>query len=139
MPACQALVLNAPQSMWVWPGLDLLGCVLLEKHGIRNAVAYTIDSLDENTVKLVGGIELSHEDTVHMLRLSHAMTYASCQSRETEGTLCLHDTANTHMTLKHMYVALSRAKKSTLVRVEDGRTQGDKNGTIGCRIHCRIF
>ena len=65
-PPAKRLVLNAPQSMWVWPGLDLLGCVPLEKHGIRNGVAYTIDWLDENTVKLEGGIELSHEDSLHM-------------------------------------------------------------------------
>ena len=81
-------------------------------------MAYTIEALGEDTVKLEGGIELSHEDTVQMLRLPHAMTYASVQGRETDGSLRLHDTANTHMTLKHMYVALSRAKKSALVRVE---------------------
>ena len=44
--------------MWVWPGLDLLGCVALEKNGIRNGVAYTIEALGEDTVKLEGGIEL---------------------------------------------------------------------------------
>ena len=116
-PPAKRLALNAPQSMWVWPGLALLGCVPLEKNGIRNGVAYTIESVDEDTVKLEVGIELSHGDTVQMLRLPHAMTYASVQGRETNGSLCLYDTANPHMTLKHMYVALSRAKKAALVRV----------------------
>ena len=96
----------------------MLGCVPLEKHGMRNGVAYTIEAMNETTVRLEGGIELSREDTVQMLRLSHAMTYASVQGRETDGSLCLHDTANTHMTLRHLYVALSRAKTAALVRVE---------------------
>ena len=81
-------------------------------------MAYTIEALGEDTVKLEGGIELSHEDTVQMLRLPRAMTYASVLGKETDGRLCLHDTANTHMTLEHMYVALSRTRKSALVKVE---------------------
>ena len=89
----------------------------MERHGIRNGVAYTVETVNETTVKLEGGIELSREDTVQMLRLSHAMTYASVQGRETDGSLCLHCTGKAHMTLRHLYVALSRARKAALVRV----------------------
>ena len=90
----------------------------IEKHGIRNGVMYTVEVIGEESILLEGGIELSKEDTVKMLRLSHCMTYASVQGRETDGSLCLHDTGSPYFTLKTLYVALSRAKSSALVRVE---------------------
>jgi hypothetical protein len=61
---------------------------------------------------------LSKEDTVQLMRLSHCMTYASVQGRETDGSLCLHDCSSGHFTHKHLYVALSRAKRADYVRVQ---------------------
>ena len=110
--------LNAPQPMWLWPGMCLLGCVPMEKHGIRNGVAYTVDAVDKTLVHLKESPKLTLQDVVQMLRLGYAMTYASVQSRETEGTLCLHDTDTPHFTMRHLYVGLSRAKKAADVRVE---------------------
>ena len=104
--------------MWIWSGIELLGCVPIEKYGIRNGVMYTVELINEDSILLEGGIQLSKEDAVKMLRLSHAMTYASVQGRETDGSLCLHDTGNRHFTLRTLYVALSRARKAELVRVE---------------------
>ena len=89
----------------------------MEKQGIRNGVAYTVDSVDAH-IHLKEGAKLSLEDAVQMLRLSSAMTYASVQGRETEGTLCLHDTGNPFFTMRHLYVGLSRAKRAADVRVE---------------------
>ena len=117
-PQLRRLSLNAPQSMWIWPGLELLGSVPIEKYGVRNGVVYIIEWITESMLHFEGGVTLSKEDTVQMMRLSHAMTYASVQGRETEGTLALHDCNSPNMTLKHLYVALSRAKKASHVRVE---------------------
>ena len=92
----------------------------MERQGIRNGVAYEVAAVSPTTVILKGpaNVELSHEDAVQYLRLPYAMTYASVQGRETPGSLCLHDTANSHFTLRHLYVGLSRAKQAALVRVE---------------------
>ena len=117
-PKLKRLSLNAPQEMFIWVGQELLGCLPIEKQGVRNGVLYKIESITEDTVNFEGGISLSKEDTVQIMRLSHAMTYASVQGRETDGSLALHDCANLHMTLKHLYVALSRAKNADYVRVE---------------------
>ena len=120
-PKLKRLSLNAPQEMWIWPGLELLGCLPIEKQGVRNGVLYKIESLNEDTVHFesgAGGICLSKEDAVQMMRLSHCMTYASVQGRETNGSLCLHDCDSSHFTHKHLYVALSRAKKASYVRVQ---------------------
>ena len=117
-PKLKRLSQNAPQEMWVWKGLELLGCVPIGKYGVRNGVTYVVEQIAESLVHFEGGISLTKEDTVQMMRLAHAMTYASVQGRETEGTLALHDCTSPHFTHKHLYVALSRAKKASHVRVE---------------------
>ena len=117
-PKLKRLSQNAPQEMWLWKGLDLLGCVPIGKYDVRNGVSYIIERRTMSMLHFEGGVTLSKEDTVQMMWLSHAMTYASVQGHETEGTLALHDCNSPNMTLKHLYVALSRAKKSPAVRVE---------------------
>ena len=109
---------GAPQPMWVWVGQKLFGCLPIERQGIRNGVEYTVSAVDTLSVTLENGPALTHEQAVAWLRLPYAMTYASVQGRETEGTLCLHDCSNCHMSLKHLYVGLSRAKRASGVRVE---------------------
>ena len=68
-----------------------MGCVPIEKHGVRNGVSFVLEQITEDRVHFEGGISLSREDTVQMMRLAHAMTYASAQGRETDGKLCLYD------------------------------------------------
>jgi hypothetical protein len=117
-PKLKRLSQNAPQEMFIWKGLELLGCVPIGKYGVRNGVAYVIERITDDTVHFEGAISLTKEDTVQMMRLAHAMTYASVQGRETDGTLSLHDCSSPHMTLKHLYVALSRAKQALHCKVE---------------------
>ena len=108
--------LNAPQPMWVWPGLKMLGCVAIEKQGIRNACEYTISAVNETTVTLKDGPTLTHEQASEWLRLPFCRTYASIQGLELDCSLGLHDLDCSHFTLRHLYVALSRAKTAALVR-----------------------
>ncbi len=54
---------------------------------------------------------LSYDQVASLLRLSYAQTYASCQGTEFDDTLRLHDTSNKHFTLRHLFVAMSRAKR----------------------------
>ena len=105
--------------MWIWPGLRLLGCSPVERRGIRNGVEYRVSSVCASSVTLCDGPTLTHEQAVALLRLPFAMTYASVQGRETEGTLALHDCSNFHFSWRHLYVGLSRAKRALDVRVED--------------------
>ena len=105
--------------MWIWSGLVLLGCSPVERRGIRNRVEYRVSSVCASSVTLCDGPTLTHEQAVAFLRLPFAMTYASVQGRETEGTLALHDWFNAHFRWKHLYVELSRAKRASDVRVED--------------------
>ena len=107
-PLQKRVALNAPQPMWIWPGLALLGCLPLERQGIRNGVEYRVAAINETTVTLQNGPVLTHEQAVAWLRLPYSMTFASVQGRETEGTLALHDCDNGHFTWRHLYVGLSR-------------------------------
>ena len=91
----------------------------MERRGIRNGVEYRVAGVCATIVTLCDGPTLTHEQAVAWLRLPFAMTYASVQGRETEGTLALHDCSNFHFTWRHLYVGLSRAKRASDVRVED--------------------
>ena len=117
-PLQKRAALNAPQAMWVWGGQKLLGCVPFERQGIRNACEYTVAVVDETSVCLENGPKLTHEQAVAWLRLPFAMTFASIQGKETQGTLALHDCDSGHFTWRHLYVGLSRAKRASDVRVE---------------------
>jgi hypothetical protein len=107
---------NKAQDMWLWPGLEVYGCVPAESKGVRNGVLYTIESLGEG-VRLNGNIKLSMAEAGSWLRLSFAQTYASCQGGEFMGSLRLHDVRHRYFTKTHLYVGLSRATSSLLVAV----------------------
>ena len=109
---------NGAQTMLLWPGIQLYGCVLMEKRGIRNGCLYTVESLDPaaETVKLEGvDGELSFDQAKTCLRLSYAQTYASCQGSEFGGSLRLWDCGHQFFTKRHLFVGLSRAKQDAQV------------------------
>ena len=43
-------------------------------------------------------------------RLRHALTPCSVQGRSLSGTVAIHDVHNRHVSVTHLYVALSRAR-----------------------------
>jgi len=113
---------NAAQSLLVWPGLELLGCVAAEKKGVRNGCLYTVESVDvaAETLRLRGlDVDFSFEQVKQWLRLSYAQTYASCQGTEFSGSLCLHDCASRFFSRRHLFVGLSRAKQDAAVSLRD--------------------
>ena len=103
---------NRPQDMILWKGLQLIGA----GHRCLKGVFYEVEAVDEVFVWLNNGIKLTHEQALQSLRLSYALTYASCQGLTLPGVVRL-DTRSTHFTLKHLYVGLSRAKAADLVEV----------------------
>ena len=114
---CKAVGLNEPQSMFLWPGLELYGCVQSERKGIKNQVLYNIEEIGNEGVVLQGGIQLSFEEARNWLRLSFAQTYSSSQGTEFSETLRLHDTNSKFFTKRHLFVGLSRAKRADMVSV----------------------
>ena len=103
---------NQPQAMKVWPGLQLIGA------GGRclKGVFYTVVACDGAKVELNTGASLTHQQAFESLRLSYALTYASCQGLTLPGVVRL-DTQSSHFTMKHLYVGLSRGTAADLVEV----------------------
>ena len=104
----------AGQNMWLWPGIELLGSAGSRR--IRNGVLYTVTAVTAVSVTL-GDIELTHLQAAASLRLSYARTFASIQGCEFDGTVALWDTEARHFTMRHLFVALSRAKNAADLHV----------------------
>ena len=62
------------------------------------------------------GQKLTRCECVKSLRLAYALTYASCQGLTLKGRVRL-ETDSLHMTLRHLYVGISRATAANLVEV----------------------
>ena len=103
------MLVRGAQNMYVWPGLKLLGCAGSRK--IQNGVTYEVTSVSDESITL-GDITLPHAQVAASLRLGYCRTYASCQGDEFSGTLALFDTDSRHFSMRHLFVALSRAKRA---------------------------
>ena len=105
---------NTAQNMFIWEGIELLGATAAVKRGIRNNVLYKVTRLDGDDVwvqhEADPAIKLTYGQVASLLRLSFARTYASVQGTEFDDTLRLHDVTNRHFTMRHLFVALSRAR-----------------------------
>jgi hypothetical protein len=105
----QAVLVRGAQNMYVWPGLKLLGCAGSRK--IQNGVTYEVTSVSTDSITL-GDITLTFPQVAASLRLGYCRTYASCQGDEFSGSLALYDTDSRHFSMRHLFVALSRAKRA---------------------------
>jgi hypothetical protein len=101
-----AQLVRARQSFWAWPGQKLLGAA--GSRTIRNGCTYTVEAVGTDFLALVGEGKVPFAQT-GCLRLATAQTYASCQGTEFSGSLALWDCDSRHFTMRHLFVALSRA------------------------------
>ena len=101
--------------MWLWPGIVLLGSAGSRR--IRNGVMYTVTAVTSDTVTL-GDVQLTHAQAAASLRLLYARTYASIQGADFDGSVALWDTDARHFTMRHLFVALSRAKNAADLHVK---------------------
>ena len=104
---------NQPQSMWLWPGLTLVGAGGPCPKGIMVEVV----SLTEDQVTLSNGATLDRERICKCTRLAHCLCYASVQGLTLPGVVKLWDTASPLLTLRHLYVGISRATGAQNVEV----------------------
>ena len=115
---CQASA-NSAQSMWIWPGLEMFGCVAGERRGIRNQCLYEIEKIEDENVKIKDNDRwFTFDDVKQLFRMSFAQTYASCQGTEFDGQLRLWDTSNPHFSKRHLFVALSRGKQAAFIDLQ---------------------
>ena len=107
--------LCSAQNMFVWPGLELLGCSRGGRK-VRNNVVYVVEALNEESLALKSEtneeLTLSYEQAADLLRLSFARTYASIQGTEFDDTVRLHDTTSKYFTRRHLFVSMSRCRRA---------------------------
>ena len=103
---------NEPQSMYVWPGLVVIGAGGKCTKGILTSVV----ACSEEEVELSTGAKLQPQQLIRSTRLAHALTYASCQGLTLPGRVRL-ETDSPNMTLRHLYVGASRATAADLLEV----------------------
>ena len=61
--------------MWIWPDLQLFGCVAGEKRGIRNQCLYAFLKIRRPLLAAVGVLEQTTSDAIHHLlsTLAHSV------------------------------------------------------------------
>ena len=104
---------NQPQSMWLWPGITLIGAGGPCPRGILCQVT----ALSEEEVTLSHGATLSREQICKCTRLAHCLCDASVQGLTLPGGVRLEDTDSPLFCLRKLYVGVSRATAASLVEV----------------------
>ena len=98
--------------MYLWPGLRLIG----SGHKCPKGIFVTVKACDGERVTLDNDLVLTHPQVCQSLRLSYAITYASCQGLTLQGRVRL-ETQSNFLTTRHLYVGVSRGTSSELVEV----------------------
>jgi len=111
---------NAPQDMWLQPGLRVF-CVCEGKRGrLFNHAFFTVAALGESTVTLeddLGTFEIKHEEAARVLRLTSALTFASIEGMTLPGIVRLHDGDHPRFDWRKLFVGLSRGTAANNVEV----------------------
>ena len=104
-----------PQTMWVWPGQELIGAGGRAKKGIF----YKVVSLTPERITVEGNGETlttTHETAVKCLRLTQCLTCASRQGLSLDGVRLL-ETSSHWFTWRRLYVGASRCTSSATLQV----------------------
>ena len=103
---------NQAQSCWIYEGQRLIGA----GGRVRKGLFVIVAGVTRTEIILDDGQTLKHADC-GCLRLSHAITYASCQGLTLEGRVRLCECSHPAFTLKHLYVGSSRCTAAALLEV----------------------
>ena len=108
--------LNKPQDFWRYQGQQLIGCAR-QGSSIKNGCFYIVKVVTPERVELEEGPVMSHAQAGRCLRLTHALTQASCQGLTLQGVVRAVETSSSRFTRRRLYVCISRATAFTLVEV----------------------
>ena len=110
---------NAPQNAWIWPGMQLVGCLDTKRGLLYNGGWYEVVSVDHSKFRLKGEdeveFEITAQDGMAKLRLTNALTFACVQGLTLQGVVRLHDCDHPRMDWRKLNVGISRATSSDLV------------------------
>ena len=104
---------NMPQSMWLWPGITLVGA----GGPCPKGILVEVTSLTDEEVCLSNGATLRREQVCKCTRFAHCLCYASVQGLTLPGVVRLEDTDSPLFCLRKLYVGVSRATAAGKVEV----------------------
>ena len=99
--------------MWIWKGLTLVGA----SGACPKGILVEVEDVNPAKVTLSNGAELKAEQVCKCTRLAHCLVYASVQGLTLPGVVRLSDTRSPMMTLRHLYVGISRGTAAANVEV----------------------
>jgi len=105
---------NQPQSMWIWKGMTLVGA---SGAACPKGILVEVEDVTPEVVSLSSGAQLTAEQICKCTRLAHCLCYASVQGLTLPGVVRLSDTTSPMLTLRHLYVGISRATAAANVEV----------------------
>ncbi len=115
------------QDMRLWPGL-VLQAAITDRKNLHHALRYKVEVVNDDQTTLArindeGQIvgetfALLTPEVPAKMRLAHAMTIDSSQSRTMHGTVRLTQTSHVHMSLRRLIVALGRVPEGCQIEVE---------------------
>ena len=108
----EGICLRGETTMYLYPGLELIGCLPVKRNNIVNGILYTVISCDANNVKVSDGAQEYTVTTCFAgssFRLAFSRTIFQSQSMTAPGSVCIH-TRNSHFNKRHLLVAVSRCK-----------------------------
>jgi hypothetical protein len=103
---------NQPQSMYIWKGMTLLGA-----SGACKGILVEVQDVTPERVVLSNGVEMTAERVCKCTRLAHCLCFASVQGLTLPEVVRLSDTTSPMLTLRHLYVGISRATGASNVEV----------------------
>ena len=115
------------QEMRLWSGL-VLQAAITDRKSLHHALRYKVLTVTEEQTDLVRiddagksvgePFALLTSEVPEKMRLSHAMTVDSSQSRTMYGTVRMTQTSHPHMSLRRLIVALGRVPEGSQIEVE---------------------
>ena len=108
---------SEPQSMWIWPDMDVIICCRGTKHGLRHNTRDRVKEISAEHVLLESGVRLTYDLASKHLRPPYACAYHSAQALEFQGLLHLTDLQSPRRTRAHLLVGMSRATDSSLLQL----------------------
>ena len=113
--------LNRPQEFTVFAGTRLIGVNSDHPDRFVNGECLLVTEVDDQgcTVQNEAGkaSHLSLELLARCTRLAWALTITNAQSRTIQGRVCLWDLHSPHMSLRHLYSAITRVTSGELLTV----------------------
>ena len=125
-----------PQSMYLWVGLELIGCPRGSgKQLTVQGVIYVVTAIAEDALELQmrpeycrgaedERVSVPLDEACAQLRMCHAMCYYTCQGRTVRDRhLVLLDTTHKHFSVRALIVGLSRATHGRWLHVGDDNSE----------------